>query len=73
MNEILRQFYNTEAMRETVKAFMIEVLKERAVDKVFNKKAIAGVYEARQTIDDAFDKLEELYGVKDKPVITNSK
>lgn len=62
--DLLRQFYLNEHEREAVKEFMIQVLKERAVDKVFNKKAIAGVYEARQTIDDVFNKLEEMYQPK---------
>ena len=65
--DLLRQFYLNEHEREAVKEFMIQVLKERAVDKVFNKKAIAGVYEARQTIDDVFNKLEEMYQPKITP------
>ena len=65
--DLLRQFYLNEHEREAVKEFMIQVLKERAVDKVFNKKAIAGVYEARELIDEMFNKLEELYAPKVTP------
>ncbi len=67
--DLLHTFYNNQAEREAVKAFMIETLALRAVDKVFTKQAIAGVYEARKTIDDMFDRLEELYKPKEKPVI----
>lgn len=71
--DLLRQFYNDIHTREAVKEFMIANLRETAVEKVFNKGAVAGIYEAKKAIDKSFDKLDELYGIIDKPVITNSR
>ena len=65
----LQQFQLNETMREAVKAFMIEQLKEMAVEQVFDNKAVSGIYEARKVVDTTFDRLEELYAEKKKPVI----
>lgn len=69
----LKSFYSDTNMREAVKGFFIDVLKERAVEKVFNKQAIAGVYEARKTILEAFDKLDEFYQEQKPPLIDSSR
>lgn len=60
----LQQFYLNKSQKDAVKAFMIEVLEQRVIDRVFSGKTAEGVYEARQTIDAMFSKLEELYEVK---------
>ncbi len=65
----LKQFYEQEGMREAVREFMIAELRELAVERVFNKQTIAGIYEGRRVIDQAFNKLDEIYGkiqVKDE-------
>jgi hypothetical protein len=69
----LQQFQLNEILREAVKAFMIEQLREMAVERVFDKKAISGIYEARKVVDATFDKLEELYAEKKKPLIESSR
>ena len=71
--DILRQFYSNEIEREAVKEFMIQNLKEMAVDRVFDKKAVAGIYEGKKAIEKAFDKLEELYGIIKPVEPTNSR
>jgi hypothetical protein len=73
MNLILKQFYENENGREAVKQFMIEQLREMAVERVFDKKAIAGIYETRKLIDKMFDKLAEQYGIVEEPIISNSR
>lgn len=71
--EILAGFYRNEAEREAVKAFLIECLKEMAVGRVFDKQTVAGIYDARKIIDLAFQRLEELYGVKEKEIVMDSR
>jgi hypothetical protein len=73
MNNILSTFYNNESQRETVRTFMIEVLKELAVEKTFDGKETKGIKDARECVEKMFDKLEELYGIIKKPLITNSR
>ena len=68
MNPVLKQFHDTEAMRETVKAFMIGHLQELAVDRVFTKQAIAGIFECRKVIDNMFNALDEMFMDKPKKI-----
>lgn len=70
---LLLTFYNNQAEREAVKAFMIDTLKEIAVDRAFSGQDVYGMQQAKECIDRAFDKLEETYGKIESPVITNSK
>lgn len=69
----LKNFHSDVHTREAVHAFMLEFLREKAVDKVFSKQAIAGVYEAKKIIDEAFNKLEEMFAEKKAPVIESSR
>ncbi len=71
--DVLRQFYEEETKREAVKNFLIEQLKEMAIDTIFNKKATAGIYEARKVIDKAFDELVDRYTVEKPKQIESSR
>jgi hypothetical protein len=71
--DILQQFYNDTATREAVKAFMVDTLREMAVERVFDKKAVAGIYEGKKAIEKSFDRLEELYATIKTPIIQNSR
>lgn len=74
MNEThLRQFYENKGMLAAVNEFFIENLKRMAVDTVFDKKATAGIYEAKKLLDLSFDKLDELYGKIPSAEIANSR
>ena len=66
----LQSFYNNETQREAVKEFMIACLKELAVEKTFAGENTNGIKEAREIVDNMFDKLEAEYGVK-KPTFVN--
>lgn len=73
MENILRQFYNNQSEREALKAFMVEVLKEIAVEKTFNGESVEGIKEAHELIGKMFDTLEVKYGIIKKVVIQDSK
>jgi len=64
MDNILRQFYNSETQREVVKGFLIDNLKQMAIERTFDNKDVIGIAEAKECIDNSFDKLEELYRAK---------
>lgn len=68
MNIKLQQFYLDEPMREDVKAFMIALLEEETVRRVFSGKSTVGILEAKELVDKSFSKLEELYKPKKKEV-----
>ena len=69
----LKTFYSNTGERDEVKAFMLEVLGELAVERTFNGEEVGGIKDAKECIDRMFDKLEELYGEKPEVIITNSK
>lgn len=60
----LQQFYLDEATRDDVKNFMMNVLEEVAVERVFGGKNVVGILEAKELIEKSFSKLEEIYKVK---------
>lgn len=64
--DLLRTFYNDIHTRETFKEFQLNLLRQMAVDRVFDKEDIAGIHEAKQIIEDSFSRLEEMYGAKEK-------
>jgi hypothetical protein len=66
-------FYANENEREAVKEFLINTLKDIAVEKTFNKEDVSGIAEARQLVDKAFDRLSELYGKIDKVIVETTR
>lgn len=66
-------FQQDEHIREAFKAFMVSQLEEMAIEKVFDKKSIDGIYEARELVDKTFNKLAELYEPKKKANVESSR
>lgn len=66
-------FYNNEHEREAVKAFLITQLGNLAIERAFDGDDVVGIKEARDTIVRSFDRLDEMYGKKDKSIISNSR
>lgn len=54
-------------MREAVRQFFTHVLSEMAVERVFEKRPVSGIYEGKKAVDKVFDKLEESYGKVPEP------
>ena len=52
---------------------MIEMLKEMAVERAFTGDTVEGIQEANEMVVRMFERLEEQYGKKQEPLITNSK
>jgi hypothetical protein len=69
----LNSFYQNVVMRDSVKAFMIEELKEMAVEKTFAGQETKGIKEARDCLDKTFNKLGQMYGKIEEPIISNSR
>jgi len=71
--DALKQFYEQEVIRETVRVYMHELLDKLALKAVYSDDEVTtwGFPEARKTIDKLFSTLEEQYGEKNKPNTTN--
>lgn len=61
---ILHKFYIDQEMRETVKEFFLNQLKEITVKKAFNGESTEGILEAKNALQNAFKQLEDTYGPK---------
>lgn len=61
---ILHKFYIDQEMREAVKEFIINHLKDITVKKAFAGESTEGILEAKNTIQNAFKQLEDTYGPK---------
>jgi hypothetical protein len=73
INPVLKAFYGDEKMREEVRAFMVDILRELAADRAMGGESTVGIKEANECVDKTFDKLEEIYGIVKKPITTNSR
>lgn len=69
----LRNFYNNTHEREAVRSFMVDVLKEIAVERSFTGESVVGIKEANEMIERVFNELEQKYGKIQEPIITNSR
>lgn len=72
MSQLLRMFYNDKNTKEEVHAYLVDFLKEEGVRKLFDKEDTAGVAEAKEMIDKAFDNLEVLFASKSAPKNINN-
>lgn len=57
--DYLKQFYDQPAVRDTVKAFLLEHVNQYAVTKVLNREDTSGVADAKDIIEAAFSDLME--------------
>jgi hypothetical protein len=71
--QLLKLFYDNKPELEAVKAFLIDCLKEQAVEKTFNGEDVSGIKDARENIERAFDKLDSIYGKIEVSKVSNSR
>ena len=64
-------FYQNVAMKDEVKAFLIEHLNALALKRVYAKQDVTGIADAEEAIQNAFRTLDEMYTKVDKPIIKN--
>ncbi len=72
-NTILQQFYENKVMREYMKSYFIETLKEIAVAQAMAGESTLGIKEANLAVEKSFDKLQQLYGKIPSSKIPNSR
>jgi hypothetical protein len=69
----LQQLHNDKATTDLFKEFFVGVLEEETIKRVFAKKDITGIAEARELLDKVFNRLDDIYKVEKKRVQPNSK
>jgi hypothetical protein len=62
--QTLHKFYIDQELRETVKEYLINHLKEITIKKAFNGETTEGILEAKNAIQNAFKQLEDTFGTK---------
>ena len=61
---MLKDFFLNETMRNEVKAYLIDFLREQAIEKAFAKEDTSAIAEAKEVLDKAFENLEVLFAPK---------
>jgi len=64
MSTSLQQFYNDKDTKENVHNYLIDYLEKEAVKRVFDRKDVSAIADAKEVIDRAFDNLEVLFNSK---------
>lgn len=66
---MLRNFYMDEELRNEVQNYLNTYLKEKAIEKVFNREDTSAIAEAKEMIDGAFENLSVLFPKKAKKTL----
>ena len=68
----LHQFYIQEEMRNAVKEYILNHLKEITIKKAFAGESTEGICEAKNALQNAFKQLDDTYGTKVETKAINS-
>ncbi len=71
MSNNLKAFYLDSGTRNDVQEFVMAYLKEKAVELTFNGEETKHIKLAREVLDDAWNRLEQLYGEKAQKPLEN--
>jgi hypothetical protein len=67
--ELLKRFYTDEHTRNAVEEFVIQHLREKSAELAFNGESTEHIKLAKDVINEAWNKLAQIYGkVEDKPI-----
>lgn len=58
---MLKDFYANESLRNEVKTYLIDFLKEQTIKKAFNGETTEHIADAKACIEGAFEHLEVLF------------
>lgn len=71
--DILKRFYMDESTREAVLAYLLDCIKQKAVERVLKRGDTNGIADASDIITEAFIGLKEEFGNNPKPTNTSSR
>jgi len=71
MSQLLREFQQDIQLRQEVYGYLLGHLKTHAADLAMDGKPTAGIKDAKDALDSAFNDLEVLYGQRQKKIINN--
>lgn len=64
MDNILRQFNGDVGTKEAFKEFLITVIEDEVIKRVFEGKDVSHAKDAKELIDRAFEELDIKYGIR---------
>lgn len=70
MTNNVNQFYNSP-MRDDVRTFIMDVLKEETQKKVFARQDISGIADAKEILDKAFQLMASEFEIKKERQVIN--
>lgn len=67
----LHQFYIQQEIREAVKEYFLNHLKEITIKKAFNGETTEGILEAKNALQNAFKQLDDTFGISEPTKAVN--
>lgn len=67
----LHQFYIQQEIREAVKEYFLNHLKEITIKKAFNGETTEGILEAKNALQNAFKQLDDTFGTSEPTKAVN--
>lgn len=71
-DQLLQRFQTDEHLRNEVIAFIDNFIAQEAIKRVYERKDVSAVADAKELIDLAFAEISNLYGIKDKAPISKN-
>jgi hypothetical protein len=68
----LHKFYIDQEIRDAVKEYLVNHLKEITIKKAFNGESTEGILEAKNAIQNAFKQLDDTFGTKQETKALNT-
>lgn len=62
--DVLRRFNDDIATKEAVKQFFIDCISDEAVRRIFDRKDVSHIADAKDLIEKTFEQLSIVYGVQ---------
>lgn len=62
--DLLKRFNSDEATKEALKDFIIQVINEEGVRKMYLREDVSHIADAKELIDTTFNRLEEMFTPK---------
>ena len=67
-DQLLLQFQRDEHIRNEVIAFINSFIDDEAVKRVYERKDVSAVADAKELVNLAFAEIDNLYGIKNKSI-----
>ena len=66
---MLKQFNGDLETKSQLITFIHDYIQSETIKRVYERKDVSGIADAKELVDGAFSALEEMYGIKERPPV----